>query len=344
MRVLVTGAAGFLGSAVCRALTTAGHEVVPLDLRGDADVEPPQRISPVDIRDAAALEPLLSGVDTVCHLAAVKEGAGPDYAAHNDLGTAVLLAAMARAEIAHLVLASSIVVYGEGRYRGPHGGQFFPGLRRRADLDRGMFDHRAPRTGEVLTWEQVGEDTPLRPRGYYAASKAAQENYALSWGLTTGARVTALRFPAVYGPGARGGFLGWYGAALDAGEAPRVGEDGGQVRDFVHVWDAARAVTAAVDTRLPGFVPLNIASGQPITLWEVASILSAARGGPAPVVTGAYQLADIRHIAADPERARRALDFTATVETRTGLAEFAVPEAPTPAAGQPVLGRSRTSS
>ncbi|MFF3224927.1 NAD-dependent epimerase/dehydratase family protein [Nocardia suismassiliense] len=332
MRVLVTGAAGFLGTHVCKVVSSAGHEVVGIDLMLDTvhgpDAEPPDGVSRVDVRDADALAPLLAGIDVVCHLAAVTAGAGPaDFATHNDLGTAALLGAMERAKVRRLVLASSISVYGEGRYRSVRGGPFFPGLRRRADLDRGMFDHRAPHTGDVLTWEPVSEDAPLRPRGSYGASKVAQENYAFAWGLQVGGAVTALRMHQVYGVGARAGMVGQVRAALDEGRAPHVFEDGGQVRDFVHVRDAAVAVLAAVERALPGFVPLNIASGRAITLWEVASVMAKACGGPVPVVTGQYRIGDVRHFVADPERARRTLGFSAVIAPQQGLAEFVAAKA-----------------
>ncbi|PXX66549.1 dTDP-L-rhamnose 4-epimerase [Nocardia tenerifensis] len=338
MRVLITGAAGFLGTHVGKAVSSAGHELVAVDSMLEAvhgpDAEPPPGVSRVDVRDADALAPLLAGVDVVCHLAAVTAGTGPaDFATHNDLGTAALLGAMERAKVRRLVLASSITVYGEGRYRSVRGGPFFPGLRRRADLDRGMFDHRAPRTGDVLTWEPVREDAPLRPRGSYGASKVAQENYAFAWGLHVGGAVTALRLHQVYGDGARAGMVGQVRAALDEGRAPHVFEDGGQVRDFVHVRDAAAAMLAAIEQALPGFVPLNIASGRPITLWEVASIMAQACGGPAPVVTGQYRIGDVRHFVADPERSRRTLGFTAVVPPRQGLAEFAAAPVRAAAAG-----------
>ncbi|MFD8246191.1 NAD-dependent epimerase/dehydratase family protein [Nocardia sp. NPDC059691] len=327
MRVLVTGAAGFLGGHLRRALLAAGHQVTGVDLLRDhgPDARAPEGIERVDVRDAEGLAPLLDGVDVVCHFAGVTAGArAADFASHNDVGTAVLLGAMERARVGRLVLASSVAVYGEGRYRGVRSGPFFPNLRRRADLDRGMFDHRAPHTGEILTWEPVGEDAPLRPRGSYAASKVAQENYALAWGLATGGAVTALRMHNVYGAGARAGLVGWLHAELAQGRAPQVFEDGGQIRDFVHVRDAVAATVAAVERALPGFVALNIASGQPITVWEVASIMSRARSGPAPVVTGRYRIGDVRHLAADPDKARRVLDFTASVAPAQGLAEFAV--------------------
>ncbi|MEU8896884.1 NAD-dependent epimerase/dehydratase family protein [Nocardia sp. NPDC048505] len=326
MKVLVTGAAGFIGAHVCRELTAAGHDVTGIDLPVD-DARPRAGISSVDIRDAVALAPVLRGIEVVCHFAAATrpECAPTEYAASNDEGTAALLAAMGAAGIRRLVLASSVAVYGEGRYRTPRSGPFFPGVRSRADLDRGRFDHLAPRTGEILTWEPVLEDAPHRPRGFYAASKAAQENYAFAWGLSTGAAVTVLRFATVYGPGAHSGLPVLFRDALAAGNGPRVFEDGGQVRDFVHVGDAAAATVAAVRRALPGFVPLNIATGQPVTVWEVASVMAEAAAGPAPVVTGQYRLPDVRHFVASTERARQALGFTAAIPPRTGLADFALP-------------------
>ncbi|WP_446499880.1 NAD-dependent epimerase/dehydratase family protein [Nocardia uniformis] len=254
----------------------------------------------------------------------------PVFVAHNDVGTALLLAAMERARVRRLVLASSVVVYGEGRYRGVRGGVFFPVMRRRRDLDRAMFDHRAPRTGEVLTWEPIGEDAPLRPRSAYAASKAAQENYAMAWAANAGGSATVLRYHHVYGDPAGGavrtaesGVAAKFRAELLAGRAPHILEDGGQVRDFVHVRDIAAATVAAVERALPGFVPLNIASGRPITVWEVASIMSKALAGPEPIVTGQYRLTDVRHLVADPERARHALNFTPRILPAQGLAAYA---------------------
>ncbi|MGW0248710.1 NAD-dependent epimerase/dehydratase family protein [Nocardia goodfellowii] len=329
MKVLVTGAAGFLGSYVYRALSEAGHEVTGIDLLTEAvhgaGAVPPEGVARVDVRDVEALAPVLRGVDVVCHFAAqtVNDCKPIDYAIHNDQGTVALLTAMAESKTRRLVLASSTGVYGEGRYRTVRGGPFFPGLRLRADLDRGLFDHRAPRTGEILTWEPVGEDAPPRPRGFYPASKAAQENYAFAWGLSTGAAVTVLRFHSVYGEGAHTGLPARFRAALAAGSAPHVFEDGGQVRDFVHITDAVSATLAAVECALPGFVPLNIASGNPVTIWEVASIMAKAQGGPEPIVTGQYRLQDVRHFVAAPVRAHHALGFTATIPPRVGLAEYA---------------------
>ncbi|RJO70162.1 NAD-dependent epimerase/dehydratase family protein [Nocardia panacis] len=337
MRVLLTGAAGFIGSSVHRALSAAGHEVTALDAMlptaHGPDAEPPIGVLRRDIRDAAAIEPLLDGIDVVCHQAAVvgagvSVGDAPAYAGHNDLGTAVLLAAMDRAGCRRLVLASSMVVYGEGRYIDVGGAAVEVGIRRATDLAAGNFEHRSPATDAPLGWAPVTESAPLRPRSLYAASKVAQEHYAAAWAAATGSSVTALRYHNVYGPEMPrdtpySGVAAIFRSALELGRAPEVYEDGRQARDFIHVTDIAAANLAAIERPLPGFAPLNIASGQPITIGEVAAALAAARGGPEPVLSGRHRAGDVRHIVASPDRARSVLGFAARVSPTAGLAEFA---------------------
>lgn len=337
MRVLLTGAAGFIGARVDVALRAAGHEVVGVDALLAAAHGPnpvlPQGCHRVDVRDADALAPLLAGVDVVCHQAAMV-GAGvdaadaPAYGGHNDLGTTVLLAQMFAAGVRRLVLASSMVVYGQGRYHCDRHGPVDPLPRRRADLDAGIFEHRCPLGGEELHWRLVDEDACLRPRSLYAASKTAQEHYALAWSEATGGSVVALRYHNVYGPGMPrdtpySGVAAIFRSALEKGEPPRVFEDGGQMRDFVHVDDVAAGNVAAAQWR-EGFTAVNVCSGQPISISEVAAALCDARGASlSPVVTGQYRSGDVRHIVADPARAAEVLGFRAAVAPRDGLREFA---------------------
>ncbi|OBK28371.1 NAD-dependent dehydratase [Mycobacterium asiaticum] len=338
MRVLLTGAAGFIGSRVDAALRAAGHEVVGLDALLPAahgpDAQLPAGCHLLDVRDADALAPLLAGVDVVCHQAAMV-GAGvnaadaPEYGGHNDFGTTVLLAQMFAAGISRLVLASSMVVYGQGRYRCPEHGLVDPPARRRSDLDAGIFEHRCPVCGEPVGWQLVDEDAALRPRSLYAASKTAQEHYALAWSEATGGSVVALRYHNVYGPGMPrdtpySGVAAIFRSSLERGEAPKVFEDGGQMRDFVHVDDVAAANLAAVTIERDGFTAANVCSGRPISILDVATALCDARGGElSPTVTGQYRSGDVRHIVADPARAAEVLGFRAVVEPAAGLREFA---------------------
>lgn len=337
MKVLLTGAAGFIGARVDTALRDAGHDVVAVDAMLAAahgpGAEPPPDCRVLDIREAAALAPLLTGVDVVCHQAAVV-GAGvnaadaPSYGSHNDYGTTVLLAEMFAAGCERLVLASSMVVYGQGRYDCPEHGGVDPLPRTRTDLDAGVFDHRCPVCGVPVQWVLVGEDAPLRPRSMYAASKTAQEHYAQAWAESTGGSVLALRYHNVYGPHMPrdtpySGVAAIFRSELESGDVPRVFEDGGQMRDFVHVDDVAAANVAAVDAALEGFNAVNVCSGRPISIKQVATELCDARGDAPPVVTGQYRSGDVRHIVADPAKASGLLGFQAAVDPRDGLREFA---------------------
>jgi dTDP-L-rhamnose 4-epimerase len=338
VRVLLTGAAGFIGARVAKSLEAAGVEVVGVDVMlpaaHGARSEVPPGCHRVDVRDAEALAPLLAGVDVVCHQAAMV-GAGvnaadaPAYGSHNDYATTVLLAQMYAAGCRRLVLASSMVVYGQGRYDCAVHGPVDPLPRRREDLDAGVFEHRCPIGGEGVSWRLVDEDAPVRPRSLYAASKVAQEHYALAWAEAVGGSVIALRYHNVYGPGMPrdtpySGVAAIFRSALERGAPPQVFEDGAQMRDFVHVDDVAAANVAAAN--LVGdaaFLAVNVCSGQPMSIREVAEHLSQASDGPAPVITGQYRSGDVRHIVADPARAREALGFTAKIDPQAGLREFA---------------------
>ncbi len=337
MRVLLTGAAGFIGSRVEAALRAVGHEVVGVDCLLPAAHGPdallPKGCHRVDLRDADALAPLLDGVDLVCHQAAMV-GAGvdaadaPAYSAHNDFATTVLLAQMFAAGVRRLVLASSMVVYGQGRYHCAQHGEVDPLPRRRADLDAGVFEHRCPVGEEELQWRLVDEDAALRPRSLYAAGKTAQEHYARAWSESTGGSVVALRYHNVYGPGMPrdtpySGVAAIFRSALERGEPPRVFEDGGQMRDFVHVDDVAAANLAAM-AECDGFTAVNVCSGRPISILQVATVLCEARDGSvSPKITGQYRSGDVRHIVADPTRAAELLGFRAAIDPREGLRDFA---------------------
>jgi dTDP-L-rhamnose 4-epimerase len=333
----LTGAAGFIGGRVSDSLRTAGHEVIGVDAmlaaaHGEGAV-PPDGCIRLDVRDSAGLARLLEGIDVVCHQAAVV-GAGvnaadaPSYGGHNDYGTCVLLAEMFRGGCRKLVLASSMVVYGQGRYACPDHGSVDPLPRNKADLDGGLFEHRCPFDGETLQWQLVGEDAPLRPRSLYAASKTAQEHYAVAWAESTGSSVIALRYHNVYGPGMPrdtpySGVAAIFRSALESGGTPNVYEDGRQMRDFVHVDDVATANLAAVNAEFGGFEAFNVCSGRPIPIYQVAQQLCLARGAGAPHVTGQYRAGDVRHIVADPSRAATKLGFRAKIDPTAGLAEFA---------------------
>ena len=345
MNVLLTGGAGFIGSAVAGRLVEAGHRVKVLDALLPAvhpSGRPPRLPDGVefvhgDVRDRETVERALRGVTAVCHQAAMV-GLGldladaPDYVGCNDLGTAVLLATMARANIRQLVLAGSMVVYGEGRYTCQEHGGVEPGPRRTVDLDAGRFEPPCPECGAPLEPGLVDEGAVLDPRNVYAASKVAQEHLASAWARAADGRVTVLRYHNVYGPGMPrdtpyAGVASIFRSAIARGEAPRVFEDGGQRRDFVQVADVAQANLVALEAlgqRGPGSVRrYNVGSGSVHTIGEMACALATAGGGLPPVVTGQYRLGDVRHITADSRLLREELGWRPRMSFADGMADFA---------------------
>jgi dTDP-L-rhamnose 4-epimerase len=340
--ILVTGGAGFIGSHVVDALVEEGHAVRAVDaLLPVAHAVRPDYLNPAaewiegDLRDPAVAERAAAGVTAVCHQASMV-GLGQDigdiaqYVGHNDLATAVLLRALAGSGFAgRIVLASSMVVYGEGRYRCPRHGEVRPGPRRLEALDAGDFEPPCPVCGTALAPGTVTEDAPLDPRSVYAATKLAQEHLSSAFSRETGVPVTALRYHNVYGPRMPrdtpyAGVASIFRSALERGAAPRVFEDGGQRRDFVHVRDVARANLRALLARdaVPG--AFNVASGTPHTVLEMAEALADAfEGAPRPVVSGEWRGGDVRHIVASADRAAAVLGFRAEADFAAGMHEFA---------------------
>lgn len=343
MRVLLTGGAGFIGSHIADLLAERGHTPVLLDAllpQAHAFPQAPAELDryelvPGDVRDAGLLDRLLPQVDTVCHQAAmvghgVDPNDAPNYAENNDVATAVLLAAMYRSGHRELVMASSMVVYGEGRYSCPEHGVVPPPVRRQADVDAGRYDLPCPLCGRDLAGELVGEDAPLAPRSTYAATKLAQEHLAVAWARAAGGRVWALRYHNVYGPRMPqntpyAGVASIFRSSLERGEAPRVMEDGRQRRDFVHVSDVAAANLAALEASAPDgrCVPLNVCSGEVRTIGDLAATLADAMGGPAPQIVGGARPGDVRHVTADPARAAELLGFRARMSFADGITAFA---------------------
>ena len=339
MKILLTGGAGFIGRHVWRRLSDRGHEVLVLDsLRQDVHAAYNRQtfgsdLKVADVRDPAAVESALAGVDAVVHLAA-KVGLGvdvsdfPDYASSNDAGTAVLLAAMAKLQVKRLTLASSMVVYGEGLGRCTEHGLVRPGPRASAQLADRRFEPPCPACGRQLEVALVDEEAPLDPRNAYATSKLAQEFYASNWARATGGTAALMRYHNVYGPGMPkdtpyAGVAAIFTSALRRGEAPRVFEDGNQRRDFIHVRDVAAATVAACENHAEGVRAFNVGSGTPRTVGQMAQALSRALKGPEPEVTFGFRLGDVRHITADSTRLRETLSWTPMVSFEEGMIELA---------------------
>jgi dTDP-L-rhamnose 4-epimerase len=212
--ILVTGGAGFIGSHIVDGLVGRGDRVVVVDnLDPAAHAATPTYLNPgasyiwADLRDATAWQKSLDGIDTVCHQAG-KVGLGVDfgdcdeYVAHNDHAWAVGLRVMhQRTFQGRVVLASSMVVYGEGRYRCAEHGLVSPAPRNERSLEAGEFEPGCSTCGLPLTAESVPEDALLDPRNVYAATKLHQEHLLAAFCREHPVEATAARHALCRGRG-----------------------------------------------------------------------------------------------------------------------------------------------
>ena len=349
--ILITGGAGFIGSHLADELLRAGHRVRALDslspqVHGAAGergarpeyLEPEVELMVGDVRDPAAVRRALDGVDAVYHFAAaVGVGQSMYEIAHytdvNNLGTAVLLEALverARTHpVARLVVASSMSLYGEGLYRAPDGTSVPHAERTRAQLAAGDWEPRDA-AGRALEPLPTPETKPPSLASVYALSKYDQERLCLMVGRAYGIPTVAMRFFNVFGTrqalsNPYTGVLAIFAARFLNDRAPMVFEDGRQQRDFVSVYDVARACRRALEVPEADGEVFNVGSGNRYTVREIAERMAQAlgKGYVAPEITGKYRVGDIRHCFADVSRARAVLGWHPQVDFDEGLVELA---------------------
>jgi dTDP-L-rhamnose 4-epimerase len=340
--VLITGGAGFIGSHLARHLLSSGHRVRALDsldrqvhpsgLRPDY-LDDEVELIEGDVRDREAVEGALRGIDSVVHFAA-RVGVGQsmyemaEYCSVNTFGTSVLLEALMDKPVRRLLVASSMSVYGEGLARTDDGEPALALERTREQLEQGDWELRAP-DGKALVPEPTPEDKPPSFSSIYALNKFDQERMCLLFGASYGVPTTALRFFNVYGPDQAlsnpyTGVLAIFAGRLLNDRSPLIFEDGEQRRDFVSIHDIARACGLALESERAAGEAINIASGETVTVREVAARLAEVTGREIePQVTGKYRVGDIRHCFADIAKARRLLGYEPQVDLATGLAELA---------------------
>ena len=345
-RVLVTGGAGFVGSHLVDALLARGEDVRVLDNLdplAHPSGEPPAHLPAEadlrvgDLRSAEDVEAALDGVDRVFHLGGIV-GNGESMVNvrkaidSNAGGTATLLEALIarRDRIRRVVVASSMVVYGEGSYRCAEHGIVTPGLRPVERLRERRWEPPCPVDGcdRDLEPVPVREDATLRPVSVYGVSKRDTEELALVLGQAYGIEAVALRYLNIYGPrqalaNPYTGVAAIFSARLLGGRAPRVFEDGGQIRDLVHVSDVVAATLAAMEAPGAPGRSFNVCTGERIGISELASRLCELLGPELePEITGEFRAGDIRHCFADPGLARELLGFEAKVGIEEGLPEL----------------------
>ncbi len=346
--ILITGGAGFIGSRLALTLVVRGHRVRVLDsLSRQIHGEKPDKsvlyravadrveFLRGDVTCDTDLAPALAGIDTVVHLAA-ETGTGQSMSAINHYtkvntgGMALLLDNVVNRyrEVDRIVVASSRAVVGEGRYRCPEHGDFFPGSRRVADMESGDFDLRCPTCGTVAAMQPTGEDAPPYPSSIYGITKLSQEQMTLTVGRALGISAIAFRYQNVYGPGQSlsnpyTGILSIFSTRICQGKPINIFEDGKESRDFVFIDDVIDATVRGIEYQGPLVDVFNVGSGVATDVLTVARMLRDALSGDSEItISGQYRAGDIRHNLADLSKVSRQLGFQPQVSFEHGLRRF----------------------
>jgi dTDP-L-rhamnose 4-epimerase len=339
MRTLVTGGAGFIGSHLVADLVAAGDDVVVLDslepqVHGDVAPQLPESVELIvgDVGDRESARRALAGAERVVHLAAAV-GVGQSmyeiarYTERNTMQTAIFLEEMVAQNPMpeRLVVASSMSIYGEGEYECPVHGRLAPPPRAEQQLLARQWELFCPTCNAELSPVGTSETKALIPTSIYAINKRDHEELSLVTGAAYGVPTVALRFFNVYGPGQAlsnpyTGVAAIFASRLMNGHSPMIFEDGRQSRDFIHVSDIVRAIRLALESDAAAGHAINLGTGRPTSVVQVAHALAAGLDSDLePVLNSQYRVGDIRHCVADPTRARELLGFEAATTLEQGM-------------------------
>jgi len=341
--VLIVGGCGFVGSHTADALLELGHRVTIFDnlccqVHGG---EFPTYVSPEaefidgDVRDLASLSAAVHGRDVIYNLAAAV-GVGQSmyeiaaYTATNIQGTANLLQAIldTKSLPEKIIVASSMSIYGEGRYLCPSCGDIAPEPRSAAQLKNKNWETRCPQCGVTAQPAATDETKPLHCTSIYALSKKAQEEMTLVFGRTYDIPTVALRYFNIYGSrqalsNPYTGVAAIFASRLMNGKSPVMFEDGFQLRDFVNVQDVVRANLLAMSGRGGDGMALNVGSGEPVSIRQIATEIASMFGLCVPMeISGRYRAGDIRHCYADISKVSQTLGYRPRVALREGMTEL----------------------
>jgi dTDP-L-rhamnose 4-epimerase len=239
-----------------------------------------------------------------------------------------LLERLVKQSVNKLVVASSMSVYGEGLYLTPDGVPYSQAARTAKQLKAHDWEMRTPE-GVLLRPVATPETKQPSLASVYALSKYDQEQMCLMMGRAYGIPTVALRFFNAYGPfqslsNPYTGVLAIFASRLMNNKRPIIFEDGQQLRDFVSVYDVARACRLALEVEAAQDMILNVGSGETVTVREVASRLAKVLGkNLEPEITGKYRVGDIRHCYPDISQAQQVLGYQPKVTLENGMRDLA---------------------
>jgi dTDP-L-rhamnose 4-epimerase len=343
-KVLVTGGAGFIGSWTTDLLLDKGYDVTVLDTLEPQvhGKNPPGYLNQQaqfvkgDVRDRKLLADLVREADAVIHLAALV-GVGQSmyqvnrYVDHNTKGTAILLDVLINENnsVKKLIVASSMSIYGEGKYYCEKCSEIrYPSYRNAEHLKNKIWEPLCQECSEILKPLPTDEDKPPMPTSIYAMSKRHQEEMCLLVGKTYGIPTLALRYFNVYGSrqalsNPYTGCVAIFLSRILNNKPPYIFEDGEQLRDFVHVKDVAKANVLAMEKSSADYTTLNVGSGRSFSIATLASLLINACGAKLePYISQRYRRGDIRHCYADIKRASKLLGYRPSVGIREALKDI----------------------
>ncbi len=344
-KILITGGAGFIGSHLVDLLLENGHEIIVYDnldaqVHGKLDQPPAYLNKHIEfingnVQDYNLFYTAIKDVEVIYHLAAAV-GVGQSmyliskYIEYNTLGTAILLDILANKEhnVEKLIVASSMSIYGEGKYNCESCGYVFPQFRDNHDLEKGIWEYKCKNCGKELIPVPTDELKPLDSTSIYAMSKKHQEKMSLLIGDTYGIDTVALRFFNVYGSrqalsNPYTGVCAIFCSNLLAGNPPFIFEDGLQSRDFINVKDVCQALILAMKIEGAKGNAFNVGTGIPITINNIAQILTQKINPKLkPIITNKYRAGDIRHCFADISKFKEKSGFEPKTSFKQGIEEL----------------------
>lgn len=346
MKILVTGGAGFIGSYITDILIDAGHEVTILD-NLDPQVHENGKIPDYlnkkavfvkgDVLDYDLFKELILKSEAVFHEASAV-GVGQSqyeikhYTDVNVSGTANMLDIIVnnKHKIRKIIVAASMSSYGEGNYMCKKHGVVRPGLRSEEQLKNSDWDLYCPKEGchNRLTPVPTDEKAERQSNSIYAITKATQEDLVLNIGKTYGIPAIALRYFNVYGPrqslsNPYTGVAAIFMSRIKSGNPPIIYEDGLQARDFISINDVARANLLALESDAANFLGINIGTGLPVSILEVAKTIANLYGSKAePEIRRKFRKGDVRNCYADITLAKKVLNWHPLVSFEDGMNEL----------------------
>lgn len=347
-KVLITGGAGFIGSNLSKKLRDCGWYVTILDnlspqIHGVTVDEQEVRerfghnirFIRGDVRNRQDWEQALDDQNAIVHLAA-ETGTGQSmyqiekYVDTNVGGTAILLDCLVRnqTKIQKVVVASSRAVYGEGKNKCPVHGVVYPTNRQDIEMMQGDFQVKCPICGVNVSPLPTDEDSTIKPASIYAITKLSQEQMVLCTCRSLSIPAVALRFQNVFGPGQSlknpyTGILSIFSTAILNNERLNIFEDGHESRDFVYIDDATEATVRALESESVSDDVLNVGSGTPVTVMQVAKTLYKHYSKSMDIeVTGNYRIGDIRHNFASLDRIEKLIGFRPAWNFEQGIEAF----------------------